>query len=71
MKVKNIIHLNPTQICKVMNLFIKVLHSKRCTIVDKENPGWGLSGISYSEETDEFLFECKTLDELEEVKIST
>ncbi len=53
-------------ICESINESITLLKKKGCVIVDKENPGWGLSGVTYSEEEDEFFFECKTLDELEE-----
>lgn len=53
-------------ICESINNSIALLKKKGCVIIDKENCGWGLSGITYSEEEDEFFFECKTLDELEE-----
>ena len=50
-------------ICRIINHLLKVLNSRGCVIGDKENTGWGLSGIVYSEEEDEFVFECRELTE--------
>lgn len=61
MKTKN--NQTIVDICENIDKSIALLKEKGCVIVDKENPGWGLSGITYSEETDEFVFECRELTE--------